>query len=85
MVGDYFSTSFVNHEAHPVFARARPLVPPTNRFEQLLATAGISVALGPGPRKADRPRVKRPVRVQPVQRTRAGGWVSKRPSLPTAN
>jgi hypothetical protein len=85
MVGDYFSTSFVNHEAHPVFIKARSPVLPTNRFEELVATAGISVALGPGPRKADRPRVKRPVRSQPVRRTRAGGWLAKQPSLPTAN
>ena len=57
MVGDYFSTSFVNHEAHPVFVIGRSLVPPDSHFEALLWEAGITVPAGAGPIRTTRARV----------------------------
>lgn len=58
MVGDYFSTSFVNHEAHPVFVIGRaPPAPPSPAYEALLWEAGITVPLGAGPLRTKRDRV----------------------------
>ena len=60
MVGDYFSTSFVNHEAHPVFAAGTGPRPPNNQFNMLMWEAGIAVPTGRGPLRA------KPVSVKPV-------------------
>lgn len=58
MVGDYFSTSFLNHEAHPVFIIGRvPPAPPSPAYEALLWEAGITVPLGAGPLRTKRERV----------------------------
>ena len=58
MVGDYFSTSFLNHEAHPVFVIGRaPPAPPSPAYEALLWEAGITVPLGAGPLRTKHERV----------------------------
>ena len=54
MVGDYFSTSFVNHEAHPVFAAGTARRPPNNQLNMLMWEAGIAVPAGRGPLKTVR-------------------------------
>jgi BNR repeat-like domain len=58
MVGDYFSTSFVNHEAHPVFARGTAPRPPNNQLNMLTWEAGIAVPAGRGPLRTTRASVK---------------------------
>lgn len=49
MVGDYFSTSFVDHEAHPVFVAGTARRPPNSQLNMLMWEAGIAVPVGRGP------------------------------------
>jgi hypothetical protein len=58
MVGDYFSTSFVNHEAHPIFVAGTGPRPPNAQFNMLMWEAGIAVPTGAGPLRAKRVSVK---------------------------
>jgi hypothetical protein len=58
MVGDYFSTSFVNDEAHPVFAAGTGPRPPNSQFNMLTWEAGLTIPAGRGPLKAARVSAK---------------------------
>jgi hypothetical protein len=72
MVGDYFSTSFLNHEAHPVFVIGRaPPTPPSPAYEALLWEAGLTVPLGAGPLRTQQARMKPMYRPQWLVRERA--------------